>query len=149
MSRNKFDSYDMVFSEEDMDSETLELLRENDEITKPTLRLAAEERREMLLRIAAKNPMKNVALSLDRDTAQNSFNSESMEDEEMEELVTSAPIKDNIIDLKTIRKKLGLNQIAFSRKLSISQALVSQVESGKIPASDNLVKELRKLKLVA
>lgn len=152
MGRKEFESFDLDSYVEEMDEETMELLRENDEITKPTLQLASLERREMLARIAAKGaqmqPPTASAYSDEDETVEN-FEEETAKEEEMEEVLAAAPVVDNVIDLKAIRKKLGLNQIAFSRKLGISQGLVSQVESGRTPVSGKLETKLRKMKLVA
>lgn len=46
--------------------------------------------------------------------------------------------------LKEFRIKKGLTQIQFSKRLKVSQALVSKVESGKFEASASLFSALRR-----
>lgn len=46
-------------------------------------------------------------------------------------------------NLKLVRNYLGLNQIELAEKLGISQALISQIETGVKPITEEIIKELQ------
>jgi transcriptional regulator with XRE-family HTH domain len=70
---------------------------------------------------------------------------ESFSDDEVTGSLVTTPIEYAVCGLKAIRKSMEMTQSEFAKKLGLSQALVSQVEKGKVPMSDALLGKLTKL----
>lgn len=134
----------------ELDNETMKLLEENDKIVgkleemSPKMILTSEEREAKVEKIFSKiqevtqRSMSSVALAEQVYEA-----GEGEEKVEMIEAVsavtpsnTTEPAKKDC--LKTFRKEQGWNQQEAAQKLGVSQGLISQVESGRIPMSKKL-----------
>jgi DNA-binding transcriptional regulator YiaG len=129
-------------SEDVMEMETMSL----EDLIEDELSDSEVERRQFYSFIHD-NDLREEALDLiDQMRGVQSEEQEEVEEEnevssEQEEVVE----ENTSLDLKAIRKSLGLNQSEFAKKLGVSQGLVSLLENGKASLTEENEANLKKL----
>lgn len=131
--------------ESDMDDETQQLLEKNEQIVKTVARanLTEEERAPIVESLQARIGAVIEKARSQTTTAEEAFEADDGCEAEVETVPTKAkaPVS-NVVCLKTFRKEKGWNQQVAAEKLAVSQGLISQVESGRVPMSKKLLAKI-------